>query len=113
MRSFNLPISGTILQDTARTFADKIGKKDFSASNGWLENFKKRHQLPFKILSGESAPADHEAAIDYQRKLGNICNGFNSENIFNCDETALFYRALPKKSLIEKCKNDCAGNKLS
>ena len=53
-RSMNLPISGPLLQETAKEFAKKSGREDFAASSGWLDSFKKRHQIVFKTLSGES-----------------------------------------------------------
>jgi len=39
--SKNLPISCPILQTEAMQLAEKMNIKEFKASNGWLEKFKK------------------------------------------------------------------------
>ncbi|RWS01218.1 major centromere autoantigen B-like protein, partial [Dinothrombium tinctorium] len=45
-RSKNIPISGPMLQSKAREFADAIGE-NFSASNGWLEKFRRRNNIVY------------------------------------------------------------------
>lgn len=45
-------------------------------------------------------------------KLRAYWNEYSPENIFNADETALFYRLLPEKTLTYK-GDDCAGGKRS
>ena len=32
-----------------------VDLKDFTASNGWLDRMKKRHNLVYRYLSGESS----------------------------------------------------------
>ncbi|GBN07022.1 hypothetical protein AVEN_253769-1 [Araneus ventricosus] len=51
-KSRNMPISGPILQDQAKDIAEKLGKTDFRASNGWLKSFRKRHGVSFKAVYG-------------------------------------------------------------
>ena len=111
-RSQNIPISGPILQEAAKEFGSKLGRTNFQASNGWLENFRKRYLIDFKNLHGEAESADPVSASQYISKLPDICRGYRSEDIFNADETALFYKALPKKSLVERYKQ-CKGSKYS
>ena len=103
-RAKNIPLSGPIVQEVARGFAKNIGKEDFQASNGWLECFRKRHQIVFQNLHGEAQSADATSASDYISRLPTIIGDYTPENIFNADETGLFYRALPRKSLVEKYK---------
>ena len=57
-RSRNLPISGPMIQTKARIVADSLGMESFCGSNGWLECFRRRHNIGFKTLSGESAEID-------------------------------------------------------
>lgn len=115
LRSIDIPLSGPMVQQTALTIAEDLrkemirnGKQEqsenwkFSASNGWLESFRKAHQLSFKKLCGESASADTAAAEDFHKKIPEICKDYPPKDRFNVDETALLFRALPDKSLVEK-----------
>ncbi len=52
-RSRGLPVSGPILQQKARDMAAAAGITDFKASNGWLDRFKKYHNICAKVVSGE------------------------------------------------------------
>jgi len=103
-RELNLSISGPLIQEAARDFAEKLGKTTFATSNGWLDCFKQRHQIVHKLLSGESVSADLAGAQVFTLQIKDICMGHEPENIFNADETALFFRALPNKSLVLKYK---------
>jgi hypothetical protein len=110
-RTCNIPISGPILQEVALKFAQGFKIQNFTASNGWLECFKRRNQIVFRVLSGEQQSADFVSANDYKQKLPQICTNYKPQDIFNADETGLFYRALPEKSLVEKFEK-CKGNKM-
>ncbi|XP_045504961.1 uncharacterized protein LOC123701502 [Colias croceus] len=54
-RSQNISVSGPQLQEKAQIFSKTLGIVNFRASNGWLEKFKKRKDLVFKKVCGESA----------------------------------------------------------
>ncbi len=50
---------------------------------------------------------------DWQKQLPDICRNYAPEDIFNGDETDLFFRSLPCRSVVEKgdsC-NMCKGGK--
>lgn len=80
----------------------ELGCDDFTASNGWLEAWRRRHNVKFAVLSGESAEVPQAAIDDWTKRLPDIIKGYALSDIFNCDETGLYYRALPKQSMIIK-----------
>ncbi len=84
----------------------------FTASNGWLHSFQRRNNIKESVLSGESADVPEEQVHDWCLRLSTICDGYEPKDIFNADETGLFYRALPERSLVAK-GDSCKGGKKS
>ena len=112
-RSLNVPINGPILASKAIEFAGRLGLTEFKASNGFLEKFKNRNGLVFKMVSGEACSADKVAASKWLAEiLPKYMERFTSKDIYNADETALFYQMLPTKTLSFKGAQ-CTGSKLS
>ena len=108
-RGKNLPVSGRMLQDQAAILASEMGHTDFCASNGWLRSFQQRHGIHHAVLSGEAADVDPNTVSDWSHRLPDICKGFAKEDIFNADETGLFYRTMPNKSMVLKGANTSNG----
>jgi hypothetical protein len=111
-RQKNIPLTGAILQEKAKKIAGSMGLSDFKASNGWLEKFRLRNNIHSCVLSGESADVDTAAVSSFKSRVPFIIADYSPENIFNADETALFFRALPKRSLVQRGDNT-HGGKLS
>lgn len=107
-RSKHLPISGALLKEKAIEIAEQLGLSNFAASNGWLFRFQKRHGISSRLLSGVSASVSHGVVEEWMERLKNLTAGYSLTNIFNCDETALFYRAMPNRSLVVK-NDSCHG----
>ena len=107
-RERNVPVSGPMLQEEAQIIAEQMGHHQFKASNGWLESFKKRHNIkPFKV-SGESADVSEEMVEGWHERIKTLMVGYKAEDIWNEDETGCFYRALQDKTLSER-RRECKG----
>lgn len=111
-RAKNIPVSGVLLQEKAREIGETLGLETFKASNGWLEKFRIRHNISFKSICGEEKSVDLNDVTDWIEKLKSVCKGYDDKNIFNADETGLFYRVLPDKTLCFKGEK-CSGGKIS
>ena len=110
-RQRNIPISGPLLQEEALQIVKTIDPETkFKASNGWLESFKRRHNLKQMTISGECADVQEETVAGWIERLKILISGYKPEDVWNTDETGCFYRALPNKSLAE-VKKGCRGGK--
>ncbi|XP_028966368.1 jerky protein homolog-like [Galendromus occidentalis] len=91
------------------------GTRDFRASNGWLQKFKSRHGIRELEVQGESLSSDAEAAGQFVIKFRAALNigTFDPEFIYNGDETGLYYRALPSRSLAARNERSAPGRKAS
>jgi hypothetical protein len=85
-----------MIQEHAKEVTEKLGKSEFKASNGWLESFRKRHQIMFNKVCGESGDVCGETVADWVTKLPSIIDGYKPKNIANGDEMGLFFRAFVK-----------------
>ncbi|XP_066153520.1 tigger transposable element-derived protein 6-like [Euwallacea fornicatus] len=112
IRSQNIPISGSLIKAKAKEIACKLKYEQFSASNGWLEKWRKRHNISFKSISGESADVNPQDVSEFLQKLPSLFLGYRPQDIYNADESGLYFRALPDKTLALKSEK-CVGNKMS
>ncbi|KAH6920480.1 hypothetical protein HPB50_028532 [Hyalomma asiaticum] len=49
----NIPVSGPMLQEKAREFADALEVTGFDASAGWLFRFRQRNGITWQVVSGD------------------------------------------------------------
>ena len=98
----NLIITGFILTYQAQEFARLLHINDFIASEGWLTNFKKHTNLRQFVHHGEANSAPLKLLPKFREELQDILKDWALEDIFNCDETALYWKMEPFKSLVKK-----------
>jgi len=101
-RSKCLPISDDLLTDKAKYFGSEfygLHNVDFKYSTGWLGNFKDRFGITIHTVHGEAASVDTAYVARERIKLYDISRQYDRRNIFNFDETALFYKLPPNKTL--------------
>lgn len=112
-RALNIPINGPLLCQQAKKFACMLGVVDFKASHGWLARFRDRHGIVFKMIQGEEKCAPVNDANEWrENKMKEILGKYQPRDIYNADETGLYYQLLPERTLTFKGDN-CKGGKRS
>jgi hypothetical protein len=93
--------------------AERLKLENFKASNRWLGRFKRRHGLTYKNLCGESASVDTDT-VDYWKTESLLRNleDYKPNEIFNADETGIFFSLLPSKTCAIR-GDPCHGGKKS
>ncbi|XP_041361034.1 tigger transposable element-derived protein 4-like [Gigantopelta aegis] len=112
-RNKNIALSGPLLMQKADELAAKLGHVNFKANNAWVERFKQRLGIISKAMHGESAAVNQEVVDNWlTSKLPNYLAVFHPKDIFNADETGLFYKLVPQRTLQLKGEQ-CHGGKKS
>lgn len=115
-RAEGLPISGPMISEKALWFYEELKiDEPFSASQGWLSNFKKRYGIRQLEIQGESMSGDFVAATLFNENFAALKSKFNlcDEQIYNADETGLFWKMLPSKTLALQSEKSAPGHKSS
>ena len=109
----NAIITDEELRKKAREIARKenlVLPKGFNFSRDWLLRFKRRRNIGQELMHGEAGDADPIGIEQCKEHLPRILAQFEIEDIYNLDETGLFYRQLPTRSLMRRKRK---GKKLS
>ncbi|UYV71391.1 hypothetical protein LAZ67_8002951 [Cordylochernes scorpioides] len=106
-------IYGDLLKQTSQTSIDEASEESFKASRGWFENFKKRSGIHSVVRHGEAASSDMKAAEDYIKTFSDLikAQGYISQQVFNCDETGLFWKKMPNRTYITAEEKMMPGHK--
>lgn len=104
----NLSISGPLLKEKALELASEVGLNGFKASNGWLQKFKERHQISYK--NGSSSSINRCVITEWLNEVKELISGYDERDIFNCDETGLFFRVLPENAMSFSNETCSEGN---
>ncbi|KAH9468531.1 hypothetical protein Pst134EA_033366 [Puccinia striiformis f. sp. tritici] len=110
----NMTITGDIIKAKWRDFARLAGipSEDWlKLSGGWLESFKKRHQLKSYRKHGEAASADITVVESEVERVKEITKDYLLKDIFNMDETGLFFSMPPDTGLAFNKSHGVKGNK--
>lgn len=98
-RALNVVLTDDILRVKAMDFGKELGVTDFAYSNGWLHRFKQRHDISSHVLCGESAGVDVNLIQDGRQRAKEAASKFHPRDVYNMDETGLFFRMTPDRSL--------------
>jgi hypothetical protein len=70
--------------------------------SGWLRHFLARHNFRHKRAHGEIGSVNVEEALKYVAQLRERIGQFHPQDVYNMDETALYYKAVPRSSICMK-----------
>ncbi|CAI5670507.1 unnamed protein product [Oreochromis niloticus] len=102
-------------QPTASTSSHEAppSSPEFGASHGWFDRFKKRTGIHSVVRHSEAASSDHKAAEEFVKKFEELINheGYTPQQVFNCDETGLFRKKMPRRTYITAEELKMPGHK--
>ena len=101
-RSENIRLNGPILLEKAQSLAIQMNS-DFVPTKSWLERLKKRENINSQKLHGNKKAADLEGAETWvSTVLLSVIQDYVPSDVFNADESGLFYKTTPSGSLVAK-----------
>ncbi|XP_066261172.1 tigger transposable element-derived protein 1-like [Euwallacea similis] len=120
-----IPINEDLIKEKAKQYFNQLKNLElssssncfenlkFPASNGWLTEFLRRHALHNVKIQGEAASADKTAAKNYCQVLAKIIDGsgYCPDQVFDADETGLFWKKMPSRTFIAKSEKTAIGFK--
>ncbi|XP_050733143.1 tigger transposable element-derived protein 1-like [Eriocheir sinensis] len=101
-------LHGDLICDTTSDSSE-----DFKASKRWFGNFKKRTGIHSVVRHGKAASADKVAAEKFVPEFKKFVDKerLSPQQVFNCDETGLFWKKLPSRTYITKEEKCLPGHK--
>lgn len=113
IRGKNVPVSGPTLIERANQLAVELKIENFKASAGWIHRFKLRHNIVQRAVSGESESVIPDTVTQWiDHVLPDIIKSYSPKDIFNADESGLFFRMMPDRTLHVRGE-PCHGTKQS
>ncbi|KAG6611715.1 uncharacterized protein IUM83_17222 [Phytophthora cinnamomi] len=98
---YKTTMADDVLLLKAHELAERLGidSTQLRFSNGWLQSFKKRNGIRSHVLHGEGGAVEDDAVRDARLELQELVAQFAPDDVFNFDETALFYLLAPNRTL--------------
>ncbi len=97
-----LLLHGELLDGQPSTSANVTD--EFKASRGWFEKFRRRTGIHSVVRHGEAVSSDKAEADKFVVEFENYIKseGYIPQQVFNCNETGLFWKKMPKKDLLNQ-----------
>ena len=74
-------------------------ENQLKCANGWIYRFKKRNGLHKVKFSGKANSAPIESLSEERLRLRALLAKYNEDDIYNADETGLFFQMEPNQTL--------------
>ncbi len=85
-------VSRQVIWKKANELALLHGFEGFQANSGWFQRFRRRFDLQRLHLHGEGGEVDLSACEADIAKVTSKISEFHPDNVYNMDETGLFFR---------------------
>ena len=83
--------------------AKDLGHDNFAVTTGFIDRWKTRHLIGMKKISGEENSVPEEAIEPWISSiLPDLLKKYKPEDVYNADETGLFYKLQPDRTLAFK-----------
>lgn len=110
-RNSNIPISGPILIEKAKSIAEGLGIENFACSSGWLWRFQNRHGITSQKICGELNKVNTTHVDNWLETFAEVRKKYSLRNIFNMDESGIFFNLFPDRTLDFRGKKCHGGSK--
>lgn len=117
MQAKGQTVTGDQIRGQAQLFFTRLptyaGRLLPSFSHGWLDGFKSRHGIRSFVRHGEAGSADISALPAELLKIQAITAEYDACDVYNMDETALYWKRSPDRGLatqrlpgvkVDKCR---------
>lgn len=71
-----------------------------------------RHNIGQLRMCGEASAVNEQTVESWRQQVPGLLHGYSDDDIYNADETGLFFKCLPNKTLAYK-NEACHGGKMS
>jgi hypothetical protein len=100
VQRFGVKAAQRLLDDGKLPNEARLKLGTFNASERWAKNVVQRHGMKSVTLHGEGGSVDVAAIAAGIERLRSTLRDYDPENIYNVDETGLFYKLLPKRTYL-------------
>lgn len=115
MRNRNWPVSGLMLKEKAKELHSQLKESEarFNASDGWLQRFKKRYGVRLLKITGEKLSSQPQLVDPFKQKLKEKIKEMDlcKDQIYNADESGLFWKLLPGRTYVSSQEKTAPGAK--
>jgi hypothetical protein len=108
----NVPVSGSIIMTKAEEYPKRLSDEEFVCSAGWVDRFKTRHISFGRVRDGARGVNNDTTTEWLNVVLARVWEEYANSDIFNAEETGIFFRLTTDKTLQFK-EQKCVGGKLS
>lgn len=117
-RSKHVPLNTDVLREKAIFFHKQFCSDTtckFKASYGWAQKFNGRHQIRNLAISGEKLSANIRAVEPFKDSLLKTITemGLTLDQLYNADESSLYWKMLPSKTLAANDETSALGRKVA